>query len=299
MQLMPQRAICPMIFMFAEGQGKQRLSQSGAERPVRYWSTFGIVSGEIGIVQAIKSAGSDAPNGVNARCLDIDNSNAPIVTEDVLMAVEGGLKAHHGHVGPAFIEYLLEYDPDSLCDDLESLVSELADMTSGGALQKRASRPLALLQLCGVLMQEANLISQEHDIASLIHRVWSTGVEADQMNPIEKAISNLQEFIASNKGGRICHDYDQEEKFQETWGWISADNEYIRLRTSEFAEMAGGVMKQQAIAAELEARGWLEPLTQSQRAQHYVPGIGPVQHYRLKAKYFLPQEEETPPEQDV
>ena len=105
-----------LIFSFAQGTGKRRMTRDAEEKQVRIWRSFLATTTERPIAQIfeINKARKTWTTGLAVRLPDLlfDPSSASKLPKSLVDEIERRIKRDHGWAGPAFVAEMLTYDPE-------------------------------------------------------------------------------------------------------------------------------------------------------------------------------------------
>jgi putative DNA primase/helicase len=158
------RDIGAIVYMLANGAGKQRAGRTGAARGVVRWRCVVLSSGERTIETSIHEGGGRIKAGQAVRMLDVPVRGRYGTWDDLHGAASGSafsdaLKRaaplHHGHAGRAYLDRLTR-DPRDFCAALDEIRSTWPDPPEHGQ-EKRALARFALIGLAGELATEYGL----------------------------------------------------------------------------------------------------------------------------------------------
>lgn len=293
------RDVQQLLYTLAQGEGRGRLRPDGTERERRNWRSFYALTGEVGVLQKIETGGGKVAGGVNARVVDLDVSNERDVDQTVLDALSGR-NEHFGHYGPAFAEWLAENgNPDELRTKVRAYASEIAGV-GAVPLEKRNALIFGLLRVSGELLQEANLLDQDTNVAALITRLKRDNTP-DGVKPIDRALQKLRENVNECWNSSIHPVVPSEDDpaygKANAWrdGGLSGGRVFIPKE--RLAVLAGGMVKPRELVAALKALekpahrgdGWDGVLQVKGKNDNHpqIPENGVmVAHYRIDASFF-------------
>ena len=295
------------VFNLAEGSGKHRLTAAAAERKVRRWSTCITISEEIGFADKVKRDGRNPAAGAVARAWEIDVDDAEILNDDTITQMDG-IKQHYGLAGPTFIQHLIDEGFPKNIDTLRARIKDAETMLSakGDAPQKRrVVGAAAILLVAGRLAQEAGLIDDAYDGVGAVRRVLERSYRrmAQDMDPIETALSNLREGVLRRLGVDIRElDYDQDSVHREVVGYFgyadgpqsftssekghSNSERVYFIPIDQLMALGGGNVTAKAMARALNKQGCL--LTPDKKNSQWatLPRGDKIKHYRVSGMFF-------------
>lgn len=121
-----------LLYMAANGRGKQRMTKEIEARAAKGWSTQLLSSGEISFRSRLLADGyADMPGGLQFRTIDLPIGEIPYLqdwTGAQVMQLEGDLMQHHGHAWPVLINLLIANESivSTLFDQIDAAVSARA-----------------------------------------------------------------------------------------------------------------------------------------------------------------------------
>lgn len=290
------KAVPAMLYLLAGGQGKARLTKSSTQRQAYAWRTFGLLSSETGLRSKVEVGGGSWMAGMSVRVPDITVTGVnAAVPGETIQAMEDGLATNHGHIGPAFIQKMIDEgiheNPDRLRDQVKRISRQIA---GGDGIDARAARPFALILCAGIMAKKWALLPALLDIEGAVRWAWNSfqaSSEAQALNPEEQAFSNLQAWIHSRWGVTIKPIDPAPDAFgklpennREAVGWYDGDCVYIPKAT--LIKASGNVLPENALAKAINTRDGLAKTKGERLYVQYVPKIGHVDAYALCFKKF-------------
>jgi hypothetical protein len=257
------------------------------------------MSGEKSLEHKIRDDGGQWTGGMAVRFPDVDVTgvNARVASETIDALKQ--IFMHYGHAGPAFVRALvantLHREPDLLKERISAMARTLAGAAATSA-KVRAAIPFAVVAIAGNLAQEFGVFPGEADVAGAIGWAWErfcSSSDALALDPDRQAVVNIRQYIAERWDVTIKNvNAGTGVNNREAVGWY--DDNTVYLPTSRAVEAAGGVLKEQRIAAVLDQGGHLSRRGGPTRiAIRYVPKIGHVDCYALRRSDFGRFEKET------
>jgi len=306
------KVVQQLLFTLAQGEGKARLRPDGTERERRSWRSFYTMTGEIGLLQKIEAGGGKAAGGVSARVVDLDVSNEPDVSEQVLKSL-AGRNENFGHYGPAFAEWLAENgDAKSLNTLVRDYATQIANEAAGQrenhesreeatALEKRNALIFGILRLSGELLQNADLLDRNFDMAGLLNRLKKENTP-DSEKPIDRALRKLRENVAEcwNSSIHPVEPDHEDRAYGKAVAWRAFDlnGGRVFIPRERLSELAGGTVKTLELIAALKRQpkpshrngdGWIGVLQVKGKNDYHpeIPGNGQkVSHIRVDSSFF-------------
>ena len=163
LHLVSARCAGDIVYMLANGRGKQRMSTAGMVKPVDTWVVATLSSGEITLEDHLASGGKKIHAGQEVRLIDIEADGQRFGSFDVLHSeknsghfVEKILQAstnHHGHASRIFVEKLIASMDRR--DNFKNAMSKIMDQAIKGhdlgqdSQVRRVLKRFALAALAG------------------------------------------------------------------------------------------------------------------------------------------------------
>ena len=178
----PDNAVANIVYMAANGRGKQRAKSNSMLRSSYQWRTMILSNGEMRCITKIELSGKKSQAGQEVRLVDIpaDAGCGKGLFEDLhgyqdgnafSMALKEMATQNYGHAGRAFIEHIatkMDEIKKTISPALKKLVSGFCPDESDGQV-KRVAQRFALCAYTGMLLIEAGLLpcSTEQILASI------------------------------------------------------------------------------------------------------------------------------------
>lgn len=284
------RIVGRLIYALAGNTGKNRMNAGGALRPLATWSTFVLLSGEKSLEQKVVGDDGQWSGGMAARFTDIDVTDVNVRVDDATLRAMRGIFTNYGHAGPRFVTALSEKeyhrDADLMRSRILAAATELASKDADAA-RIRAATPLAIVAVAGKLAQGFGILPDEANIAHAVKWAWASfggSAEARALDPEQQMIGNLQRAIAERWEVSIRAVGNTRLSSRDAIAWY--DDEVIYVPTTRICELAGGILKEQAIARLLNKGGHLVCKDDHRLTVHYVPKVGQVRCYALDRSVF-------------
>jgi putative DNA primase/helicase len=169
-------ALDEIIYMLANGVGKQRANQRGMARPVSRWRCFALSTGERSIETVLTQANKQLKAGQGVRMLDVPVAGKYGAFDELHNFTSGAefadaLKAatakYHGVAGREFLRKLTS-DEGDLAELYECAIERfysLLGMAPMSGQEKRVAAKFALIALAGELATEYGVTGWPSDIA--------------------------------------------------------------------------------------------------------------------------------------
>ena len=261
-----------MVYMVANGVGKQRAARTGGIRDAQRWRLMLLSSGERSLASHMSEAGKTAKAGQDARLLDMpatgrrygafDDTNGENPS-DFANAIKTATAEHYGHAGMAFIKYLLKQN------DLPALYHETmqdpALNISTGGVTSRAAGAFGLLAMAGELASEAGITGWKQGTAmqaiTTCFALWLN--ERGTLPPEDEAIlEGVKSFIERHGDSRFSELNPPKTTQQPIvsnragyWADMTRGRVFY-FQKAELEEAAKGY-DAKTIASALDKAGWL------------------------------------------
>ncbi|QOR40101.1 DUF927 domain-containing protein [Billgrantia diversa] len=261
-----------MVYMVANGVGKQRAARTGGIRDAQRWRLMMLSSGERTLASHLSEAGKATKAGQDARLLDIPATGRRygafddpqgMVPSDFANAIKSATAEHYGHAGIAFIEHLLMYG-----HELPGLYNKLMQTPPFSAesdgVASRAAGAFGLLAMAGELATEAGITGwsegEAMDAVSTCFGLWKT--ERGSLPPEEAAIlEGVNDFIQRHgdaRFGSLYPDTNESRRTNDRAGfWCDTQAGRVFYFNSAALREAAKGYDIRTIAVALESAGWL------------------------------------------
>lgn len=211
------REIGAVIYMLANGVGKQRATRTGGSRPVARWRSVLLSSGETTLQAHMAEGGRRAKAGQEARLLDIPVTGRVYGVFDELGhhgdgrafadALKQATAIHYGHAGPEFVAHMIA--DRRAGRDFPALLAQYANDPAFAAvdgLEMRAAGVFALVALAGELATEYGLTGWDpgaaSEAAAEMFCVWrehrGTGSTEDR-----RILDGIRDFLLAHGDSRF------------------------------------------------------------------------------------------------
>lgn len=158
------KILTELVYLIANGGGKATMTIERTAREVITWRVLALSSGEASLSDHARSGGQHSQAGAELRMIDIDAGNRTYRAFDDVHGMEPGQfhgkltqasKQHHGHLGPAFVEQLLQ--GARLADLQQQFRIMQVSFATEGAQSGRIADRFAVMALAGELATEWGL----------------------------------------------------------------------------------------------------------------------------------------------
>ena len=206
-------------YMIANGTGKARSNQGGANRQRHEWRVLFLSTGEISVQDHIREGNGKVHAGQEVRVPDIpSNAGADLgIFESLRNEADGAAFAkrlgnetreNYGHAGPAFVRWLFAH-ADRLNDGIREKVKRASETIAPvGASQQvmRVVDRFALVAVAGELATKAGLTGWSNGDATNAARTcldaWVDSRGGLENREELEAVAHVRTMIASNGRGR-------------------------------------------------------------------------------------------------
>lgn len=261
-----------MVYMVANGVGKQRAVRTGGIRDAQRWRLMMLSSGERTLSSHLSEAGKTIKAGQDARLLDIPATGRRhgafdephgMAPSDFANAIKTATAEHYGHAGMAFINYLLTYDHD-LPAVYHKMMQDPAFSNETDGVASRAAGAFGLLAMAGELATGAGITGWNEgetlNAVSTCFGLWKS--ERGSLPPEDAAIlDGVNEFIQrhgdSRFGPLLPGDSDTRRIIDRAGFWRDTQDGRVFYFTSPALREAAKGYDIKTIAAALDAAGWL------------------------------------------
>lgn len=262
--------ISKIIYMLANGQGKQRASRAGMAKKIQRWRTIALSTGERTLSSIMNDIQKQPNSGQLVRLLNI-SADFKFGMFNNLHEISNGrelsdyLKSqrlkYYGTLGPAFIKQLINNKNDAM-ELYNDIVGEFSNITAN-KLEERAASTMSLIATAGeqaiqfkILPWPAGSVLEACIEAFGIWKRDSIGV----MTETDKILQLLRTFIDKNCDSRFSHinSSTQGEKTFLRAGWYK---DLVDGRTYMFLgyalDEAGGKFERNRVIKALKQANWL------------------------------------------
>nr|WP_298377697.1 DUF927 domain-containing protein [uncultured Halomonas sp.] len=261
-----------MVYMVANGAGKQRAARTGGIRDAQYWRLMLLSSGERTLASHLSEAGKTVKPGQDARLLDIpatgrdygafdDPQGMP--PSDFANAIKAASAEHHGHAGTAFISHLLKCEQD-LPGVYSDMMADPAFSAETDGVASRAAGAFGLLAMAGELATEAGITGWNEgdalDGVTTCFELWKS--ERGSLPPEDAAIlDGVGEFIQRHGDSRFAPLHPDSIDFRRISDragfWCDAQGGRVFYFHSAALREAARGYDTRMIATALDNAGWL------------------------------------------
>jgi uncharacterized protein (DUF927 family) len=208
-----------MAYSLANGQGKGTMTREREGRAKLSWRLLALSSGERSLSEHAAIGGNAAHAGAELRMVDVNAGTRTHRAFDELHGLAGAdfhrlltvaVGAHHGHIGPAFVEKLLASDdrPGLLEDFARIRASFIEDNAQAGRVADR----FAVIALAGEMAITYGLLPWAQGSAladcQLLYGEWLSRVGSGNAED-RQILSSVSDFIAKHGDSRFTNVNDQ------------------------------------------------------------------------------------------
>ena len=208
-----------MAYSLANGQGKGTMTREREARGKLSWRLLTLSSGERSLSEHAAIGGNAAHAGAELRMVDVNAGTRTHRAFDEMHGLAGAdfhrlltvaVSAHHGHIGPAFVEKLLAND------DRTGLLDEFArvraSFTEDNAQAGRVADRFAVIALAGEMAIAYGLLPWTTGSAltdcQLLYGEWLSRVGSGNAED-RQILSSVSDFLAKHGDSRFSNVNDQ------------------------------------------------------------------------------------------
>ncbi|AHF66010.1 DUF927 domain-containing protein [Pseudomonas cichorii] len=290
-----------MAYSLANGQGKGTMTRDRGARGKLSWRLLALSSGERSLSEHAAISGNSAHAGAELRMVDVNAGTRRHRAFDELHGLLGAdfhrsltvaVGAHHGHLGPAFVEKLLiDFDKAGLLQDFAGV---RVRFTEDNAQAGRVADRFAVIALAGEMAIEYGLLPWAPGSALadclLLYGEWLDRVGSGNAED-RQILAGILDFIDKHGSSRFS---DVDDPMPDTkvfnragyWEVIGTKRLYL-FNKSGLVEAANGYGLSRVVKA-LEAAGVLakrDTDRESRKTKKYrLPGNGSARLYVVDAE---------------
>lgn len=286
--LMDANSLEKMIYTLSTGITKMRLDKDGNARPVSRWSTFGLISGEMGLAEKFETASNNTRKmgkGAGLRYLDMDVSGFnDKVPSETISAIYAYFLANFGVAGPEFVRRLIEDRWLNRVDELAAIrreyTNKLTDGDQSGVLTRGAD-VLSLVWLAAYLADKWSITPEGYfeAVESAISVFWNQFRNSAVVKSDASVIDSIRSWVNAKWGrGIIDVTMGDASGARDIEAWYN--DEYIFVPVRNLTAAAGNVVREREIVRTLKGDGLIS-FEDKRYTFKYVPNVGEEKHYRL------------------
>ena len=282
-----------MAYSLANGQGKGTMTREREGRPKHSWRLLTLSSGERSLSEHAAIGGNAAHAGAELRMVDVNAGTRlhrafdelhGLVAADFHRLLTVAVSAHHGHIGPAFVEKLLA--SDDRAGLLEDFARVRSKFTEDNAQAGRVADRFAVIALAGEMAIAYGLLPWTPGSAladcQLLYREWLSRVGGGNAED-RQILAGIIDFIDKHGSSRFSDVNDQTpdtKVFNRAGYWELAGTKRLYLfNKSALTEAAHGHGLSRVIKA-LEGAGVLTLHDHDRKTKNYrLPGGGQSRLY--------------------
>lgn len=282
-----------MAYSLANGQGKGTMTREREGRAKLSWRLLALSSGERSLSEHAAIGGNAAHAGAELRMVDVNAGTRTHRAFDELHGLAGAdfhrlltvaVGAHHGHIGPAFVEKLLASDDrPGLLEDFAGI---RAQFTEDNAQAGRVADRFAVIALAGEMAIAYGLLPWTPGSAladcQLLYGEWLSRVGSGNAED-RQILAGILDFIDKHGSSRFS-DVDAPEVDAKVfnragyWEVVAAKRLYL-FNKSALTEAAHGHGLTRIIKA-LEGANALADRNNERKTKNYrLPGGGQARLY--------------------
>jgi len=277
-----------MAYSLANGQGKGTMTREREGRAKLSWRLLTLSSGERSLSEHAAIGGNAAHAGAELRMVDVNAGTRTHRAFDELHGLDGAnfhrlltvaVTAHHGHMGPAFVEKLLANDDrPGLLEDFAGIRAKfIEDNAQAGRVADR----FAVIALAGEMAITYGLLPWAPGGAvadcQLLYGEWLSRVGSGNAED-RQILAGIHDFIAKHGDSRFSNVNDQapDTKVHNRAGFweVSMGKQMYLFNKPALIEAAPGYGFNRVIKA-LEGAGALARRDNGRNTKNYrLPGGG-------------------------
>ncbi|UWF49671.1 DUF927 domain-containing protein [Pseudomonas sp. N3-W] len=282
-----------MAYSLANGQGKGTMTREREGRAKLSWRLLTLSSGERSLSEHAAISGNAAHAGAELRMVDVNAGTRTHRAFDELHGLEGAdfhrqltvaVGAHHGHLGPAFVEKLLASDDRTGL--LEDFVGVRASFVEDNAQAGRVADRFAVIALAGEMAIAYGLLPWKPGTAladcRLLYGEWLSRVGSGNAED-RQILAGILDFIDRHGSSRFSDvdDVTPDTKvFNRAGYWeLTGNNRLYLFNKPALIEAAHGYGLSRIIKA-LEGANVLARRDNERKTKNYrLPGGGQARLY--------------------
>lgn len=213
---MKPQIVGEIVYMLANGRGKQRMGSGGRNAAQENWRVIFLSSGEVSLEDHMASGNRKVQAGQEIRLLDIgthgrahgifDDLHGAKDAQSFVKQLERAIPSHYGHAGKRFVERLRNNIDQTVA--MEKLMDRFAETANSrfnlpreGQVQ-RALRRFALVACAGELATKFGLTGwpagAANDAVVEVLRSWLEDREAETLGEVNAAIVLTRDYVTRN-----------------------------------------------------------------------------------------------------
>ncbi|UWQ17074.1 DUF927 domain-containing protein [Jannaschia sp. M317] len=228
-QMKSVQDLSSILFGLGAGAGKSRKSGAGLGLvETAEYQVFAILSNEHSLRNTVEGAGGKYKTGLSVRFPDVDVTGGVKVSGEVLAQLEHA-KTNFGHMGPLFVQYLIDDGWINRPEELKRKVAGVVDELAGddAPATKRAAQVFALACVAGELAADAGLISDKAAVKAAVSEAFTRfkgSAEGQVTKGPEAMLDGLRSYIARNMRRTIVPASDASDPgYRDIVGWYTDD----------------------------------------------------------------------------
>ena len=282
-----------MAYSLANGQGKGTMTREREGRAKLSWRLLTLSSGERSLSEHAAISGNAAHAGAELRMVDVNAGTRTHRAFDELHGLEGAdfhrqltvaVGAHHGHLGPAFVEKLLASDDRTGL--LEDFAGVRASFVEDNAQAGRVADRFAVIALAGEMAIAYGLLPWNPGTAladcRLLYGEWLSRVGSGNAED-RQILAGILDFIDRHGSSRFSDVDDMmpdTKVFNRAGYWeLTGNNRLYLFNKPALIEAAHGYGLSRIIKA-LECANVLARRDNERKTKNYrLPGGGQARLY--------------------
>ncbi|ANF59490.1 RNA helicase [Halotalea alkalilenta] len=262
------KEIGAIIYQLSNGTGKARATRSGAARPTRRWRVVVLSSGELTLRGHMNESGQQSRAGQEIRLLDVSARRTHGAWDELHGLADGrtfsdalqrSASLHYGHVGPLFVEKLIESGEASKLKDMLATLQSQFQADSGQEM--RGAERFAIVALAGEIAIEFGILPLGHGVPTAamqeLFNAWQSERGKGQSEDT-KVLDSIRDFLDRHGDSAFSALGDDVLVVRDRAGWYRDTTEgRIWMFTSEGLRRAAPGYEITRISEALEVAGWL------------------------------------------
>ena len=229
-QMQRLQELAAVLFNLGSGSSKNRKSGNGLGLVENVeFQIFALLSNEHSLKVAIEGAGGKYKTGLSVRFPDVDITGGKRVSADVLTKLNKATD-NFGHMGPAFVQHLIDAGWVDRAEELKKCVADTADEIAGknaAPATRRAAQVFALARVAGELAVDAGLIKSKKKIATAVAKAFKRFKGSDEgqiTTGSNSMLDGLRSYITRNLNQTIVPAHEAGDPHHRgVIGWYTAD----------------------------------------------------------------------------
>jgi putative DNA primase/helicase len=301
-------------YLLANGQGKTRMTKNMSPRKKLFWRILFVSAGEITLSEHAASAGKRIKGGAEVRMLNIEAEAGRgmgifedlhgVASPDIFVSqLKEAARHNYGAPLRAFVENV-QLDRSATLQMIRKADASITELIPEGAAGevRRAAQRFALIAAAGELATHWNITGWQDgeaiESATRCFTEWLKGRGTHGNSDVEMGIGQVQAFLSAHGASRfqllgkpsLPNSEENEEDrriIKDRAGFRrrnreTGETEFLIFRETFRGEVCAG-RDFQAVARELDSRGFLLREPPSLLMKPHLPGFGRAWVYGIRA----------------